>query len=645
MCGIAGFGGKGPLFQNDPKAVLKSMTDQIAVRGPDGEGQWVSERDDAALGHRRLSIVDLSDAGAQPMVSHSGRYVISYNGEIYNSPQLRKTLSNVAWRGGSDTEVLLALIECHGVEKTLGMLDGMFALAIYDLKDKRLILARDRFGEKPLYWGMHKGHVIFASQLHAFAQLPGFHPDLDQQALADYFKYSYVPAPRSVFKGIQKLLPGHFLEFDLTQALSAPQPQCFWDLVAVAHTARADGFKGSFEDAKARARELMSASVQRRLMSDVPLGALLSGGIDSTLTTAMMQQVSNAPVRTFTIGMPVSGFNEADHARDVATQLGTDHTELMLTNRDIENSIQKMGAIYDEPFSDSSQVPTFLVSEMAKRDVTVALTGDGADELFGGYNRYISAPNLWRKARAIPAPLRKLGGRMMGALPVSLISKLAAAAGSKELASGRAFEKIEKLRRVMSAGSSTEFHDALLTTGWQTSGAIGLAGQNLAYQELDRDFVSNLMLNDSLNYLSGDILVKTDRAAMAVGLELRTPYLERDLFEFAWSLPAEMKIQNGQGKRILRSLLYDLVPQEMVDRPKAGFAIPLGHWLRNDLKVWAGDLLSPDRLKCAEIYDTGEVVKIWNEHLAGKENHENFLWSVLMFESWKESSLTHGFGR
>lgn len=640
MCGIAGFACAGPLFQTNPVQTLKAMTDAIGMRGPDADGQKVLEDLNVALGHRRLSIVELSEAGAQPMQSHSGRFEITYNGEIYNAPELRATIADKVWRGGSDTETLLELIEEGGLDAALSAVDGMFAFALFDHSNRTLTLVRDRFGEKPLYWAWINNQLVFASQLHAFHKVPGFRPEIDITAQASYFKYSYVPDPLSIFQGVHKLPPACLLQINLEAPDQNALPRPYWSAAKAARSAPA--FHGSFDEAKSQLQGHLRLSVKRRLMSDVPLGAFLSGGIDSSLATAVMQEASAEPVKTFTIGMPVKGFNEADHARAVAAHLGTDHTDLMLSEQDIQSGIQNIAAVYDEPFSDSSQIPTYLVSQMAREFVTVAVSGDGADELFGGYNRHIHGGSVWKKSNSLPAPLRRLAGSMVSNLPAGPVSKLLNLMGSNELASGRADEKLKKLARTLNARSEAEFLDMLMTTGWQIEQALNLSEQPVTLDAaFTGDFTQTAMLYDTTTYLPGDILTKTDRASMAVGLELRTPYLNHELYDFAWSLPMDMKIKDGTGKILMRELLYQYVPKDLVDRPKAGFAIPLGRWFRGPLKEWVGDMLSPERLSSRGIYNTRYISNCLSDHLSGRADHESFLWSILVFESW-ESSLERG---
>jgi asparagine synthase (glutamine-hydrolysing) len=656
MCGLAGFLGSGPVWRGEAASpALTAMTGALRHRGPDADGHWLDRDARVALGHRRLSIVDLSAAGAQPMQSHDGRYVIAFNGEIYNFQALRRQLAErqgpLPWRGHSDTEVLLELIANLGVEAALTHLDGMFALAVYDRGDRILTLARDPFGEKPLYYGLWHGVVLFASELGALRAFPGFRPAIDHQATADYFKYSYIPAPRTIYEDIKKLPPGALVRLCAVNLESAalPEPRPYWDMVGTALAARADPFQGNPEEVLGAVDRALKESVSRRMVADVPLGALLSGGIDSSLVTALMQVSSTRPVRTFSIGMAEPGYNESPYARAVSDILGTDHTDLVLTPAEVQATIPHITAIYDEPFADSSQVPTFLVSRMARASVTVALSGDGGDEIFGGYNRYFHATRLWRRLAAIPHPLRRAGAALAGALPMRAVDsamRLVGPLASRELAAGRAAEKIQKLARLLAATTEPAFHDRLLATADDVAAALTLdippavlAAEGDA-RAASLSFTERAMLMDTGQYLPGDVLTKVDRASMAVSLEIRTPFLSRDLFQLAWSLPLHFKLGDRDGKRVIRNLLSRHVPPHLVDRPKAGFAIPIGRWLRGGLRDWAESGLAPDRLRDTGVLDVGEVRRRWQEHLTGRRDHETFLWSVLIYQGWQDAFLT-----
>ncbi|MEM7353723.1 MAG: asparagine synthase (glutamine-hydrolyzing) [Acidobacteriota bacterium] len=653
MCGITGFFG-----EDDPRGAperLCSMTRTLRHRGPDTGASWLEAEAGVGLGHRRLSILDLSPAGAQPMHSHDERYVLSINGEIYNYPTLRTFVEQrrggVAWRGHSDTEVLLELIAEIGVAQTLTRLDGMFAMAVYDRQDRRLTLARDPFGEKPLYYGRCGQVLLFGSELRPLLAYPGFAPPIDLGALADFFKYSYIPCPASIYEGVAKLPPAQYLEVTRQDIVAGrwPEPQAYWSPGEAALRSLEHPFAGSQAEALEQVRAVLLDSTARRMMSDVPLGSLLSGGIDSSIVTALMQASAPRPVRTFSIGMAVADFDEAAHARAVSRHLGTDHSELMLTPQEIQAAIPGMPAIYDEPFADSSQVPTYLVSRMAREEVTVALSGDGGDELFGGYNRYFYAARLNRWLGRIPGPARTTVSALLQALPMGAVRRAVALAGPlapRELAAGRAPEKLQKLARILAA-DETSFHDRLLETTGHVEGVLAFdARPSILAARLERmadglgalSWAERAMLLDVTNYLPDDLLAKVDRASMAVSLEVRTPFLNRALFELAWSLPWSMKVGPREGKRILRELLTTYVPRELVERPKSGFAMPIGRWLGSDLRDWAEASLSRTRLQAEGIFDVPEVRRRWAEHLAGRRDHDTFLWSVLMYQGWREST-------
>lgn len=653
MCGFAGYyGGLGRAAAGDAAGTLKFMSDAIRHRGPDSEGQWVGSDGLCGLSHRRLSIIDLSPAGAQPMFSHRGSLVIAFNGEIYNFEDLRRTIElrrgNVNWRGHSDTEVLLEMIADIGVEQALANVDGMFAFAAYDLNSRSLTLARDAFGEKPLYYGYCGKTFLFGSELKALTAYPGFDAQPDMQALADYFKYAYIPAPASVYRGIFKLLPAHVLTISPDDVAHGrlPEPKPWWDMAAAAISAQNQPYAGTYEDALTDVRSTLTTSARRRLAADVPLGALLSGGIDSSVVTALMQSNGNRPVKTFSIGMDEPGFNEAQHAGAVAAHLGTEHHELILKPQQVQSAIPDIAAIFDEPFADSSQVPTYLVSRMARERVTVALSGDGGDELFAGYNRYFHAPAIWSRLDRFPTSARRAAGTVIASFPPATVDSMVALAGPfapRELSAGRAGEKLQKLARVISAADVTAYHDNLLAVTADAKSALSIAPapRNLASQDVTkkhRDFASRAMLVDTANYLPDDVLTKVDRASMAVSLEMRTPFLSRDLFTLAWSLPMNFKAGSGQGKRILRDLLYEMVPRQLVDRPKSGFSIPAGRWLRTGLRDWAESGLSSAALANAEIFNVKEVRRRWDEHLSGRRDHECFLWSVLMYQGWRHAT-------
>ena len=655
MCGFTGFlDPRQRLGSDEARARLRRMTNVIRHRGPDGEGITVEETGCGAvwagLGHRRLSILDLSAAGAQPMVSRCGRYVIAYNGEIYNYRDLRAELearNGGGWHGHSDTEVLLEGIARDGVAATLARLDGMFAFALVDRKTKTITLARDAFGEKPLIYGIWGGVLFFGSDLRSLRAWPGFDPEEDAEARAALMQYGCIPAPATIHSGIFKLRPAHMVEITpaAVEAGILPVPAPWWDMTGAALAARKVPFEGDFEEAVDAVEAIFARSVTQRMVSDVPLGALLSGGIDSALTLAIMQQASDAPVRSFTIGMAENGYDESPHAEAVARHLGTEHETFMLNPAEVLDEVPHIAARYDEPFADSSQLPTFLVSCMARKHVSVALSGDGGDELFAGYNRHFHGPRLWSQIRRFPTDLRAAAGSGLGAVPPGVLTALVRAVGPlapRALAEGRAGEQLHKLARLLGAPDRDGFQDALLRTGQASSVlANGLEGLPITKGADARlkglDFADAAMLLDTGQYLHDDVLTKVDRASMAVSLETRTPFLNRKLFDLAWRLPHRFKAEGGEGKRVLRALLYRHVPRAIVDRPKAGFAVPIGRWLRGPLGDWAESHLSEESLHRNGIFNVAHVRALWQEHRKGRRDHETQLWSVLMYQSWHDS--------
>ncbi|GAB3646137.1 asparagine synthase (glutamine-hydrolyzing) [Ramlibacter alkalitolerans] len=655
MCGITGFLSVSPsVGPAEGLLRLQAMTRAIAHRGPDADGHEVLGGAGSALtglGHRRLSIIDLSPAGAQPMKSHDGRFVIAFNGEIYNFADLRVGIEqrrgSIRWRGHSDTEVLLELFADLGVQRALELLDGMFALAVHDRAERTLTLARDPFGEKPLYYGCANGVLLFGSELKSLRAWPGFAPSENADALADFLKYSYVPAPATIYEGVWKLPPATSLTVreENVRSGTLPAPVAYWDMVGTALAARQRGFAGTRESALEQLQEVLGRSARRRMVSDVPLGALLSGGIDSSLTTALMQDGASQPVRTFTIGMEEAGYDEAVHARAVSKHLGTRHTELRLTSAEVQAAIPEVAATYDEPFADSSQVPTYLVSRMAREHVTVVLSGDGGDELFAGYNRYFHGPRVWSRLSGVPSPLRHAASATLRTVSPAALNRAVSLAGRlapRELAAGKAGEKIHKLAGLLSAHNCADFHNRLLTTGAPLRVlAHPHAGSALTARSDTRsaalEFAGQAMLLDTANYLPDDVLTKVDRASMAVALEVRTPFLSREVFKLAWRLPLPMKVDGLQGKTILRELLYRHVPRALVDRPKAGFAVPVGRWLRAGLRDWAESLLDAQALQDAGVFDVAHVRRLWADHLSGRRDHETQLWSILMYQGWRRS--------
>lgn len=636
MCGIAGYFGRwnGP---HDAPAVLQAMGDAITGRGPDDHGAWVNKSANLGFVHRRLAIVDLSAAGHQPMTSTSGQFVLVYNGEIYNHQALRASLEAEgkapAWRGQSDTETLLAAIEAWGLVTALQRSMGMFALALWNHQAQSLQLARDRIGEKPLYAGWQDGMFLFGSDLAALRQHPSFSPEIDRVALRQFLRLGYVPAPLSIYKNIGKVTAGTIMTIDMNGETSS---KTYWSLLATAQVGAEERFKGSGEEAVMRLNSLLGDAVERQMLADVPVGAFLSGGIDSSLIVSLMQSRSARPVRSFTIGFEDPAFNEATHAKDIARHLGTEHSELMVTAQDALGVIDMLPAIYSEPFADISQIPTYLVAAMARAHVTVALSGDAGDELFAGYNRYALTDRTWGRLSCIPTPLRKGAGALAGSIPAAIWDGLGTfMPGSK--GPGRLSDKIHKAARVIGSGSSDELYRELIA---RDSGLPSLMAGGARIEELalvdtpDHAGVERMMILDALGYLPDNVLVKVDRAAMAVSLETRVPMLDPGVVSFALSLPMEYKLRGGRSKWVLRALLEQYVPPKLTERPKMGFAVPIGKWLRGPLKEWAEELIEEASLQQQGYLNPVAVRSVWERHQGGREDLSQILWHILIFQSW-----------
>lgn len=652
MCGIAGIFDP---HRNICGAVLKNevaaMAEALGHRGPDDRGVWSDAQARVALGHRRLSILDLSPEGHQPMQSACGRHVITFNGEIYNYMQIRQELeeqkANPVWRGHSDTEVLLAAIEAWGLVSALNRCEGMFALALWDRRDRLLHLARDRLGEKPLYYGWQGDVFLFGSELKALRAHPAFSAEIDRRALTLFLRYNCVPAPYSIYRGIRKLPPGTYLP--VSAGSTVIEPVSYWSAREAVTVAQSDIFRGSDDEARRELDRLIRQSLAGQMIADVPLGAFLSGGVDSSTVVALMQAQSSQPVKTFTIGFHESGYSEAGHAEAVARHLGTEHTEIYVTPDEAMSVIPKLPALYDEPFADSSQIPTYLLSALAQQHVTVSLSGDGGDELFGGYNRYIWATRIWRRFRFFPKSARAALARVvMGISPQRWTHafRMLEPLLPKSLRYPNAGDKLHKLAEFCAAESPQEMYYSLISH-WKAPTDIVTGGMEplTVVTERERwpevvDFEHWMMFLDLVSYLPDDILVKVDRAAMSVGLETRVPLLDRRIVEFAWRLPLSMKIRNGQGKWLLRRVLYKYVPRELIERPKMGFGIPLDIWLRGPLKEWAEALLGEARLRREGYFNPEPIRAKWLEHLSGRHNWSYHLWDVLMFQAWHEASNT-----
>lgn len=649
MCGFAGFlSAAGGIDCTQAQEVLRHMANAIVHRGPDSDGYWADPALGIGLAHRRLAIVDLSPAGTQPMASGSGRYVLAFNGEIYNHQLLRQSLERegkviAPWRGHSDTETLLAGFSAWGLVPTLQRAIGMFAIALWDRELRTLTLARDRMGEKPLYYGWQgqgkAATFLFGSELPALRSHPAFTADISRDALALYMRHNCIGGANSIYSGIRKLLPGHVL----TVSCMAPEPVLYewWSAADVAAKSVAQPFAGRPEEAVTGLEALLRNAVGQQMMADVPLGAFLSGGIDSSTVVALMQAQSARPVRTFSIGFHEEGYNEAEHAKAVAKHLGTEHTELYVTPEQALAVIPKLPTLYSEPFADSSQIPTFLVSQLARQHVTVSLSGDAGDELFCGYNRYQMTAGVWDKVSRLPRPMRRLAAGVITSVPPGAWDKAGAL-----LSMSRIGDKLHKGAALLGSRSVADLYRGMVSH-WSdpvnlvlgaSEPATVLTGAAPALPGLSD--VERMMALDMLSYLPDDILVKVDRAAMGVSLETRVPMLDHRVVEFAWSLPLAYKLREGVTKWPLRQVLYRHVPPELIERPKMGFGVPIDHWLRGPLREWAETLLAEPRLRGEGFFNPEPIRQKWAEHLSGQRNWQYHLWDVLMFQAWLEDQ--HG---
>jgi len=653
MCGFAGLIERNPVPEPRLRDAITRMTAALVHRGPDDQGIWLDQQAGMALGHRRLSILDLSPCGHQPMLSHCGRYVLAFNGEIYNYQALRDRLDNATpWRGHSDTEVLLAWISRHGLAATLGELNGMFAFALWDRAERRLTLARDRLGEKPLYYGRNGGRFLFGSELKALTGHPGWKGELDRDALAAYLRLCYIPSPYSIYRGVSKLEPGTYATLGPGQQM--PDVEVYWSARQAAEQGLATPFQGSEDSAVDALESLLQDAVGLRMHADVPLGAFLSGGIDSTTVVALMQAQSARPVRTFSIGFHEAGFDEAVYARPIAEHLGTDHTELYVTARQCLDTIADLPRLWDEPFADSSQIPTLLVSAMARRDVTVCLSGDGGDELFGGYSRYLWTRDTWRRIGWMPLSLRRAVAAVVTGIPPAAWDRLLRPLRSLlpgPLAIASPGDRLHKAVDILT-GDSPETLYLRMLSHWKDPAALVIGAQEPATVLTDAtrrartgSITEAMMFMDSVLYLPDDILVKVDRASMGVGLEARVPLLDHRLYEFAWSLPLTWKVAGQVGKRPLRRIVERHVPKTLLDRPKMGFGIPLQDWLRGPLRDWAEALLAEERLRRDGVFRSDPIRAKWIEHVDGRRNWSYYLWDILMFQAWldqNKATLTEG---
>jgi asparagine synthase (glutamine-hydrolysing) len=622
------------------------MSNTLVHRGPDDGGTWVDADAGIALGHRRLAIVDLSPEGHQPMVSSDGRYVIVFNGEVYNFLELQRQLKSLGhcFRGHSDTEVMLASFSQWGLVGSIKRFNGMFAFALWDRQERVLHLGRDRLGEKPLYYGWIGQTLFFGSELKALKAHPHFRGEINRDALALFFRYSYIPAPYSIYQGIYKLPPGTTLTWNGQDV--HPQPVPYWSAKEVAELGMSEPFVGSEQEAVAQLETLLLEAVGLRMVADVPLGAFLSGGIDSSTIVALMQAQSSQPVKTFSIGFGDHAYNEAPYAKAVATYLGTDHTELYLTAEDALTVIPKLPVLYDEPFSDLSQIPTFILSQLTRQYVTVSLSGDGGDELFAGYSQYFSGPRIWQKISWIPEWLRLTAAQILTSLSPQTWDKALtpfAALLPAKLKQPSPGTKLHLLADFLAVSNREAFHN-YLASNWKDPEALVIGSLEPFSAFSDRqcwarlaDFTQHMMYLDTVTYLPDDILVKVDRVSMGVSLEARIPLLDHRVVELAWRMPMSMKIRNGQGKWLLRQVLYKYVPQNLIERPKMGFAVPIDSWLWDGpLRDWAETLLDKNRLQQEGFLNPQPIRQKWAEYLEGDRRWKSYLWNVLMFQSWLE---------
>lgn len=652
MCGFAGYlGGASSQGQLADEEMLKKMTDSITYRGPDDSGYWCDRDRQIGLGHRRLSIVDLSSGGHQPMQSHSGRYVIAFNGEVYNYKDLQERLSStllhsseskesLRWRGHSDTEVLLAGFDIWGIQGTLERATGMFAFAVWDKQENTLTLGRDRIGEKPLYYGWQGNSFLFASELKALKKHREFKAEIDRGALCLFMRHGYIPTPYSIYTGIQKLTPGCLLSISLVQ----PEPKIwsYWSAIDTIKSAISSPFLGTPSEAVDELERLIKDVLKRQVMADVPLGAFLSGGVDSSTVVALMQSHSSKPINTFTIGFNEGCYDEGVYAKAVAMHLKTDHRELYVSPEVAMKVIPDLPVLYDEPFSDSSQIPTFLISRLAKQHVTVALSGDAGDELFCGYNRYEMTAKLWQKLALLPKPVKQAIAKGITAFSPKSWNQLC-----KYIPGASRFnnigDKLHKGAGVITAQSADELYLGLVSQysnpssfvigGWEPGTLLTDNKPDLG----SLSDVQRMMALDLITYLPDDILTKVDRAAMGVSLETRMPFLDHRIVEFAWSLPQSMKLRHGETKWPLRQVLYRYVRRDLIERPKMGFGVPLHDWLRGPLKGWSEELLGENRLKREGFFNPLPLRMLWREHLSGRRNWAHHLWNILMFQAWLEN--------
>ncbi len=647
MCGFAGFlGGSSNLSQVEGETLLEKMNEKIRSRGPDDKGFWFSPECNIGFGHRRLSIIDLSKAGHQPMLSASGRYKIVFNGEIYNHKDLRKEISLerriFKWRGHSDTETLINGFDLWGIRKTIEKSTGMFSFAVWDKKDNALTLGRDRIGEKPLYYGWNGDSFLFASEIKALSIHPKFDPTLNLDALTLFFRHASIPAPYTIYKRIFKLRPGCLLT--LSNSGKKEKIENYWPIDKIARSRQENVFKGSSDEAIKELKELLLKSINQQMISDVPLGAFLSGGIDSSLVVALMQSQSMKPVKTFSIGFHENQFNEVEQSRKVAKHLNTEHNDLMVSPKEAMAVIPDLPSVYCEPFSDSSQIPTLIVSKLAKKHVTVSLSGDGGDELFCGYKRYFDSKRLWQNLFWLPEFSRKFISKSILSIAPEKWNKLSKIFPQKYQTNNFA-DKLYKGADVFPSSSFNFFYRDFHLSNSRNPESIVIGGSEpntifssgeIKHDNLD--LIQKMMVFDQMFYLPDYILTKVDRAAMSMSLETRIPLLDHKIIEFSWSLPQSIKYRNGTTKWPLHQILYQYVPKKLVNRPKSGFSIPLSDWLRGSLRDWAEDLLDYNRIKDEGVLNTQKINLLWQEHVSGKRNWAQLLWSILMFQAWYQKN-------
>ena len=638
MCGLTGaWAWTGSTYDQSVASVTR-MANALAHRGPDDQGVLVENDTGLAFGFRRLSIIDLSPAGHQPMVSSNGRFVITYNGEIYNHRELRAELSGVAWRGASDTEVMLEGFARWGVEDTLRRLVGMFAIALWDRQERLLTLVRDRLGKKPVYYAQSPKGLLWGSELKALCAHEDFDRTLDEAALQVYFQLGYIPAPLSIYRSARKVEPGCYVTCRFGEA---PRTHRYWSAKDAAHAGAENPHRMDEREAVTALATLLGDAVSRRMIADVPLGAFLSGGVDSSAVVSIMQAHSSRPVRTFSLGFPEAAYNEAPFANAVAAHLGTEHTELYVHPAQAQAVIPDLPSIYDEPFADSSQIPTLLLSRLARQHVTVALSGDGGDEVFGGYNRHMWLERIWRRTGHLPFAARRFAAQAIRVLPESAWDK-AYAMAAPMIGRGRRIalpgDKLHKLSRVVESENPDQAYLQLVSQWPEPRVLLAHGGEQLPAYTSDRRLgvTGSVMLLDQLTYLPEDILAKVDRASMAVSLETRVPLLDHRIVEWAWRVPAEMRSRHGVSKWLLRQVLYKHVPAHLIERPKSGFGIPIGRWLRHELRDWAEHLLAPAALASGGLLNPAPIRQVWQEHLDGRRDWQHRLWTVLMFQAWRE---------